>query len=63
MMMEAISSSETSVLTTPHGITSHKTAFFIVIAVKTSNLEKVVSFIDCFMYDKQTVFAQQMPCM
>jgi hypothetical protein len=35
--MEAIVSSETSVLKDPHGVTSQKTAFFIVTAVKTSN--------------------------
>jgi hypothetical protein len=38
MMKEAIRSSETSILKEPHGVTSQKTAFFIVTAVKTSNL-------------------------
>jgi hypothetical protein len=38
LMMEALSSSETSVLQEPHGVTSQKTPFFIVTAVKTSNL-------------------------
>jgi hypothetical protein len=37
-MMEATRSSETSVLNEPHGVISQKTAFFIDIAVKTSNL-------------------------
>jgi hypothetical protein len=38
-MKEALSTSETSVLTRePHGVTSQKTPFFIVTAVKTSNL-------------------------
>jgi hypothetical protein len=37
-MMEAIRSSETSILKEPHGVTSTKTAFFLVTAVKTSNL-------------------------
>jgi hypothetical protein len=37
-MMEAVSSSEMSVLTKAHGITSQKTPFFIVTAVKISNL-------------------------
>jgi hypothetical protein len=37
-MKEAISSSETSVLQEPHGVTSQKTPFFLVTAVKTSNL-------------------------
>jgi hypothetical protein len=37
LMMEAICSSETSVLTEPHGVTPQKTTFFIVSAVKTSN--------------------------
>jgi hypothetical protein len=37
-MMEALSSSEASVLTIAHGVTSQKTIFFIVTAVKTSNL-------------------------
>jgi hypothetical protein len=36
--MEALSSFETSVLKEPRGVTSQKTAFFIVTAVKTSNL-------------------------
>jgi hypothetical protein len=37
-MKEALSTSETPVLKEPHGVTSQKTAFFIVTAVKTSNL-------------------------
>jgi hypothetical protein len=37
-VMETIRSSETPVLTTPHGVTSQKTALFIVTAVKTSIL-------------------------
>jgi hypothetical protein len=37
-MKEAISSSETLLLTETHGVTSQKTPFFIVTAVKTSNL-------------------------
>jgi hypothetical protein len=37
-MMEALGSSETSVLIIATGITSKKAAFFIVTAVKTSNL-------------------------
>jgi hypothetical protein len=37
-MMEAVRSSEASVLTKSHGITSQKTAFFIVTAEKISNL-------------------------
>jgi hypothetical protein len=40
LMKETLSSSETSVLTEPHGITFQKTPFFIVAAVKTSNLTK-----------------------
>jgi hypothetical protein len=40
-MVEAIGVSETSVLTEPHDVTSQKTAFFIVTAVKTSNLTQV----------------------
>jgi hypothetical protein len=36
--MEALDSSETSVLTNPHGVISQKTALFIATAVKTSNL-------------------------
>jgi hypothetical protein len=37
--MEVIPSSDTSVLTQePHGVTSQKPAFFIVTAVKNSNL-------------------------
>jgi hypothetical protein len=38
--METVLSSETSVLTNPHGLTSQKTAFFIVTAAKTSDLTK-----------------------
>jgi hypothetical protein len=38
LMKEALSSSETSGLTRATGVTSQKTPFFIVTAVKTSNL-------------------------
>jgi hypothetical protein len=38
LMMEALSSSETSFLQEIHGVTSQRTQFFIVTAVKTSNL-------------------------
>jgi hypothetical protein len=38
LIMEIILSSETPVLKEPQGATSQKTAFFIVFAVKTSNL-------------------------
>jgi hypothetical protein len=38
LMMEAISSSETQFLQELHGITSQKTTFFNVTAIKTSNL-------------------------
>jgi hypothetical protein len=44
-MKEAPGSSETSVLTEPHGVTTQKTPsspFFIVTAVKTSNLKLTV---------------------
>jgi hypothetical protein len=37
-MMEALLSSEKSVLKEPHGVTSQKTEFFIVTAIKNSNL-------------------------
>jgi hypothetical protein len=37
-MMEALSSSESLFSQEPHGVTSQKTAFFIVTAVKTSHL-------------------------
>jgi hypothetical protein len=37
MMIEAMRSSETSVLQKPHGVTSKKMILFIVTAVKTSN--------------------------
>jgi hypothetical protein len=36
--MEAIYTSETSILTREHGVTSQKTALFIVTAVKASDL-------------------------
>jgi hypothetical protein len=39
-MKEALGSSETSVIQEPHGVTSQKTQFFMVTAVKTSNLTK-----------------------
>jgi hypothetical protein len=38
LMMDAIRSSDTSVLKQSHGVASQKTAFFIVTAVKISNL-------------------------
>jgi hypothetical protein len=38
LMKEVLSSSETSVLQEPHGVTPQKTPFFTVTAVKTSNL-------------------------
>jgi hypothetical protein len=38
LMIDAISSSETSVLSKPHAVTFQKTAFIIVTAVKTLNL-------------------------
>jgi hypothetical protein len=41
--MEALNSSETSVLTRATGVTSQKAPFFIVTAVKTSN---PTSFVD-----------------
>jgi hypothetical protein len=41
-MKEALTSSETSVLTEPQGVTSQKTPFFIVTVVKTSNLTKLM---------------------
>jgi hypothetical protein len=41
LMREALSSSETSALQEPHGVTSQKTPFFIVTAVKTSNLTRL----------------------
>jgi hypothetical protein len=41
-MKEALSSYETSLLQEPHGVTSKKTPFFIVTAVKTSNLTSSV---------------------
>jgi hypothetical protein len=41
-MKEAPGSSETSV--TPHGVTTQKTPFFIVTAVKTSNITNYLLF-------------------
>jgi hypothetical protein len=38
LIMEAKRSYETATLKEPHGDTSHKTIFLIVLAVKTSNL-------------------------
>jgi hypothetical protein len=38
LMKEALSSSKSRFLQEPHGVTSQKTQFFIVTAVKTSNL-------------------------
>jgi hypothetical protein len=43
--MEALSSSLASVLQEPHGVTSQKTPFFVVIAVKISTLTK---YLTCF---------------
>jgi hypothetical protein len=45
-MKEALRSSETSVIKEPHGVTSQKTPFFIVIAVNTSNLIKSTEFLN-----------------
>jgi hypothetical protein len=44
LMKEVLSSSETFVLSEPHGITSQKMTFFIVTAVKTSNLTQTFIF-------------------
>jgi hypothetical protein len=41
-MKEVLRSSEKWVLTEPHGITSQETLFFIVTAVKTSNLTVII---------------------
>jgi hypothetical protein len=41
LMKEALGSFETLFLQEPHGVTSQKTPFFIVTAVKTSNLTKL----------------------
>jgi hypothetical protein len=50
LMKEALSSSETSLLQEPHGL-SQKLTFFIVTAVKTSNLTEMLN--DCsVLYDK-----------
>jgi hypothetical protein len=38
LMMEVLSSPKRRLLQQPHGLTSQKTTFFIVTAVKTSNL-------------------------
>jgi hypothetical protein len=43
LMKEALRSSETSVVTRSHGVTSQKTPFYIVTAVKTSNLTRRVT--------------------
>jgi hypothetical protein len=42
LMREALSSSDTLVLTESHGVTSQKTSLFIVTAVKTSNLTRTM---------------------
>jgi hypothetical protein len=44
LMMEALRSTETSVLKEPHGVTSQMAPFFIVTAVKTSNRTIFLSF-------------------
>jgi hypothetical protein len=44
LMKEVLSSSETFVPSEPHGITSQKMPFFIVTAVKTSNLTQTFIF-------------------
>jgi hypothetical protein len=43
LMMEVLISSDMSVLIELHGVTSQKTPFFIVIAVKTSDLNFIRS--------------------
>jgi hypothetical protein len=47
LMKEALNSSEMSVLKEPHGVTSQKTPFFIVTAVKTSDLSFRLSLCVC----------------
>jgi hypothetical protein len=45
-MKEALSSSECRFLQDPHGVTSQKAPFFIVTGVKTSNLTKLIYFLE-----------------
>jgi hypothetical protein len=57
LMMKAVRSSETSVLPEPHVNTSKNTTFFIVTAVKTSNLTKrmrLVGYATCMKLAKKT---------
>jgi hypothetical protein len=44
-MKEALSSSDKSVLTEPHDVTSQKTPFFIVAPVKASNLTMLTKIV------------------
>jgi hypothetical protein len=55
-MMEALSSSEKSVLKEPHGITSQKTPFFIVTAIKTSNLTLFKESIQTYWNKKEKIY-------
>jgi hypothetical protein len=48
LMMEALSSSETSFLQEPHGVTSQKTAFFIVLSLLGHYAIVSVSLTPCF---------------
>jgi hypothetical protein len=59
-MKEALSSSETSVLQEPHGVTSQKSPFFIVTSVKTSNLTFVTSVQRLNEYECKLITEQQL---
>jgi hypothetical protein len=47
LMMKVISSSEHRFLQEPHGVKSQKTPFFIVTAMKTSNLTDLPEALPC----------------
>jgi hypothetical protein len=51
MMIKALHSSETSTLEEPHGVTSQKTAFFIVTAVKLPVMYSNYNFPYCIQME------------
>jgi hypothetical protein len=53
LMMQELSSSETRFLQEPNGVTSQNTAFFIVTAVKTSNLSghRICFLLHVYVFD------------
>jgi hypothetical protein len=54
-MKEEPGSSKRRFLQEPHGVTTQKTPFFIVTAVKTSNLTKMRNFVRIYVFTTVTM--------